>query len=119
MLVAITPVPLSAEAKSGEGSVNDPRLSGSQAEAIQQVIMRERRDLESLIAQLRTTREKLLATDPERTSDKDIKAVAAWRPHRRIPLTDTPEHQTVYQSLLSRSAGLRYYHLRANLPLNL
>jgi hypothetical protein len=67
--------------------------------------MRERRDLESLIAQLRTTREKLLAADPERTSDKDIKAVAAWRAHRRIPLTDTPENQTVYQSLLSRSAG--------------
>ena len=119
MLVAITPVPLSAEAKSGEGSVNDPRLSGSQAEAIQQVIMRERRDLESLIGQLPTTREKLLATDPERTSDKDIKAVAAWRAHRRIPLTGTPEHQTVYQSLLSRSADLRYYHLWANLPLNL
>ena len=51
-------------------------LSESQAEAIQQVILGERRALEPLIAQLGTTREKLLAADAGRTSQKDIKALA-------------------------------------------
>jgi Spy/CpxP family protein refolding chaperone len=51
-------------------------LSKSQAEAIQEVKMRERRNLQALMAQLRTTREKLLSADPQRTSDKEIKALA-------------------------------------------
>jgi Spy/CpxP family protein refolding chaperone len=88
------------------------RLSEHQAEAIQQVVAAERRNLQPLIAQLRTTREKLLAADPERTSDKDIKAladkhtgvlakliVANARMHSNIYKLLTPEQQRKLEDL--------------------
>jgi len=52
------------------------KLSKSQAEAIQQVMILERQKIDPLMAQLRTPREKLLAAGPERTNEKDIKALA-------------------------------------------
>ena len=51
-------------------------LSQSQVERIQQVMAREHRSLQPLIAELQTTRGKLLAADPEHTSNKDIKTLA-------------------------------------------
>ena len=52
------------------------KLSKSQAKAIQQVMIRERQKIDPLMAQLRTAGEKLLAAGPERTNEKDIKALA-------------------------------------------
>jgi LTXXQ motif family protein len=51
-------------------------LTSSQAEAIQQVMMREQRSLEPLMTTLRTTREKLLAIGSERMNEKQVKALA-------------------------------------------
>ncbi len=52
------------------------KLGKSQTEAIRQVMIIERQKIESLMVQLRTAREKLLAAGPERTNEKDIKALA-------------------------------------------
>jgi len=51
-------------------------LSQSQVKRIQQVMARERRSLQPLIAELQTTKEKLLAADPVHTSNSDLKALA-------------------------------------------
>jgi hypothetical protein len=51
-------------------------LTPSQAEAIQQVMMREQISLEPLMTQLRTTREKLLAIGSENVNQKELKALA-------------------------------------------
>jgi hypothetical protein len=51
-------------------------LTESQKEAIQQVMTRERHQMEPLIAQLRSIREKLLALDPQHSNKKEIKTLA-------------------------------------------
>ena len=51
-------------------------LTQSQKEAIQQVMTRERRRMEPLMAQLRSVREKLLAVDPQHSNKKEIKTLA-------------------------------------------
>jgi Spy/CpxP family protein refolding chaperone len=51
-------------------------LSQSQVKRIEEVMARERRNLQPFLTELQTTKEKLLAVDPERTSNKDIKALA-------------------------------------------
>jgi len=51
-------------------------LTSSQVEAIQQLMARESRNLKPLMAQLRSTREKLLVTDAEHTSEKEIRSLA-------------------------------------------
>jgi hypothetical protein len=51
-------------------------LTQSQKEAIQQVTLRERHQMEPLMAQLRSIREKLLALDPRRSNQKEIKTLA-------------------------------------------
>jgi hypothetical protein len=51
-------------------------LTKSQKEAIQQVMTRERRHMEPLMAQSRSIREKLLALDPQHSSKKEIKTLA-------------------------------------------
>jgi hypothetical protein len=51
-------------------------LTSSQAEAIQQVMMREQISLEPLMTQLRTAREKLLAIGSEHVNEKQVKALA-------------------------------------------
>jgi hypothetical protein len=51
-------------------------LTESQKEAIQQVMTRDRRQMEPLIAQLRSTREKLLALEPQHSNKKEINALA-------------------------------------------
>jgi LTXXQ motif family protein len=51
-------------------------LTSSQVEAIQQIMMREQHSLEPLMAQLRTTREKLLAIGSEHVNQKELKALA-------------------------------------------
>jgi hypothetical protein len=51
-------------------------LTSSQAEAIQQVMMREQHSLEPVMTQLRTTREKLLAISSEHVNGKELKALA-------------------------------------------
>ncbi len=51
-------------------------LTQSQKEAIQQVMTRERRTMEPLMAQLRSIREKLLALDPHHSNKKEIKTLA-------------------------------------------
>jgi LTXXQ motif family protein len=52
------------------------RLSKSQAEAIQQVMILERQKIDPLMEQLRTAREKLLAASREHTNEKEIKGLA-------------------------------------------
>jgi hypothetical protein len=51
-------------------------LTQSQKAAIQQVMTRERHHMEPLMAQLRSTREKLLALDPQHSNKKEIKTLA-------------------------------------------
>lgn len=51
-------------------------LSQSQIEAIQQVMARERGNVQPLIAQLKTAKEKLLAADAREPNDKNIKILA-------------------------------------------
>jgi LTXXQ motif family protein len=51
-------------------------LNQSQVEGIQQVMARDRRNLQPLITELQTTKDKLLAADPVHTSNKDLKALA-------------------------------------------
>ena len=51
-------------------------LTQSQKEAIQQVMTRERRHMEPLMAQSRSIREKLLALDVQHSNKKDIKTLA-------------------------------------------
>ena len=51
-------------------------LSQSQIEAIQQVMARERGNVQPLIAQLKAAKEKLLAADARQPNDKNIKALA-------------------------------------------
>lgn len=51
-------------------------LTRSQIEAIQQVMARERESLRPLMAQIRTTSEKLVAIDGDQTTEKEVKALA-------------------------------------------
>jgi hypothetical protein len=51
-------------------------LTQSQKEAIQQVMTRERHNMEPLMAQSRSIREKLLALDPQHSNKKEIKTLA-------------------------------------------
>src|SRR5579864_162415 len=51
-------------------------LTESQKEAIQEVMVRDRRNMEPLFAQLRSVREKLLALDVQHSNKKDIKTLA-------------------------------------------
>ena len=51
-------------------------LTSSQIEAIQQVMMREQRDLAPLMTALGTTREKLIAIGSEHVNEKQVKSVA-------------------------------------------
>ena len=51
-------------------------LSSSQVAAIQQVMMREQHSLEPLMAELRTTQEKLLTIGTDRLNEKKVKALA-------------------------------------------
>jgi hypothetical protein len=51
-------------------------LTSSQVEAIQQVMMREQRNLEPLMTALRSAREKLLAIGSEHVNQKQVKALA-------------------------------------------
>jgi hypothetical protein len=51
-------------------------LTSSQVEAVQQVMMREQRNLEPLMTALRSAREKLLAIGSEHVNQKQVKALA-------------------------------------------
>jgi hypothetical protein len=51
-------------------------LSQSQVEAIQQLMMQEQQNLEPLMAELRTTRAKLLAVSSEHVNEKEVKGMA-------------------------------------------
>jgi hypothetical protein len=51
-------------------------LSQSQVEAIQQLMMQEQQNLEPLMAELRTTRAKLLAVSSEHINEKEVKGLA-------------------------------------------
>ena len=51
-------------------------LTQSQTEAIQQVMTRERHNMEPLMAQSRSIREKLLTLDPQNSNKKEIKTLA-------------------------------------------
>jgi hypothetical protein len=59
-----------------EGVAEHLGLTQSQKEAIQQVMARERHNMEPLFAQLRSVREKLLALDVQHSHKKEIKTLA-------------------------------------------
>jgi hypothetical protein len=59
-----------------EGVAQHLSLTQSQKEAIQQVMARERRNMEPLMAQSRSIREKLLALDVQHSNKRDIKNLA-------------------------------------------
>jgi Spy/CpxP family protein refolding chaperone len=51
-------------------------LTPSQVEAIQQVMLRQRHNLQPLMTQLRTTKEKLLAMGSDHMNEKEVKSLA-------------------------------------------
>ena len=57
------------------------KLNESQVQAIQQLMVQERGNLEPLMAQLRTTREKLLTARTDDPNEKEVKALAATQAH--------------------------------------
>ena len=59
-----------------DGVVEHLGLTKSQKEAVQQVMARERHNMEPLFAQLRSVREKLLALDVQHSNKKEIKTLA-------------------------------------------
>ena len=59
-----------------EGVAEHLGLTQSQKDAIQQVMARERHNMEPLFGQLRSVREKLLALDIQHSNKKDIKTLA-------------------------------------------
>jgi Spy/CpxP family protein refolding chaperone len=59
-----------------EGVAEHLSLTESQKEAIQQVMARERHNMEPLFAQLRSVRERLLALDIQHSNKKEIKTLA-------------------------------------------
>jgi prolyl oligopeptidase PreP (S9A serine peptidase family) len=59
-----------------EGVAEHLSLTESQKEAIQQVMARERHNMEPLFAQLRSVREKLFALDIQHSNKKEIKTLA-------------------------------------------
>ena len=59
-----------------EGVAEHLSLTESQKEAIQEVMVRDRHNMEPLFAQLRSVREKLLALDVQHSNKKDIKTLA-------------------------------------------
>jgi len=59
-----------------EGVAEHLGLTQSQKEAIQQVMGRERHNMEPLFAQLRSVRQKLLALDVQHSNKRDIKTLA-------------------------------------------
>jgi hypothetical protein len=59
-----------------EGVAEHLGLTHSQKEAIQQVMARERHNMEPLFAELRSVREKLLALDVQHSNKKEIKTLA-------------------------------------------
>lgn len=59
-----------------EGVAEHLGLTQSQKEAIQQVMARERHNMEPLLAQLRNVRERLLALDVQHSGKKEIKTLA-------------------------------------------
>jgi Spy/CpxP family protein refolding chaperone len=59
-----------------EGVSEHLRLTESQKEAIQEVMDRERHNMEPLFVQLRSVREKLLALDVQHSNKKEIKTLA-------------------------------------------
>ena len=73
-IVAVAPPFLSFQLNSAVAEYL--KLSKSQAETIQQVMILERQKIDPLMVQLQTAREKLLAARPERTNEKGIKALA-------------------------------------------
>jgi predicted lipoprotein len=59
-----------------EGVAEHLRLTESQKDVIQQVMTRERHNMEPLFAQLRSVREKLLALDVQHSNKEEIKTLA-------------------------------------------
>jgi Spy/CpxP family protein refolding chaperone len=59
-----------------EGVAEHLRLTESQKEAIQQVMARDRHNMEPLFTQLRSVREKLLALDVQHSNKRNIKNLA-------------------------------------------
>jgi Spy/CpxP family protein refolding chaperone len=72
--IVLVELPFSSELT--EGVAQHLRLTESQKEAIQQVMARERHNMEPLFAQLRSVREKLLALDIQHSNKKEIKTLA-------------------------------------------
>jgi hypothetical protein len=75
--------------------------TSSQAEAIQQVMMREQHSLEPLMTVLRTAREKLLAIGSEHVNEKQVKALADTEARllARLIVANARMQSTIYKIL--------------------
>jgi LTXXQ motif family protein len=76
-------------------------LTSSQAEAIQQVMMREQHSLEPLMTVLRTAREKLLAIGSEHVNETQVKALADTEARllARLIVANARMQSTIYKIL--------------------
>ena len=93
-------------------------LSKSQIEAIQKVMARERGNVQPLVAQLRATKEKLLAADARQPNDKQIKALADTQAGLLAKLILAKAHMQsrIYKLLTPEQQGKLDYLKRSNEP---
>lgn len=93
-------------------------LSQSQIEAIQKVMARERGNVQPLVAQLKATKEKLLAADALQPNDKHIKALADTQAGllAKLILENAHMQSRIYKLLTPEQQGKLDYLKRSNEP---
>ena len=93
-------------------------LSQSQIEAIQKVMARESGNVQPLVAQLKATKEKLLATDARQPNDKHIKALADTQAGllAKLIVANARMQSEIYKLLTPEQQGKLDYLKRSNEP---
>ena len=91
-------------------------LNQSQIEAIQQVMARERGNVQPLIAQLKAAKEKLLAADAREPNDKNIKVLADTQAGllAKLIVANARMQSEIYKLLAPEQQGKLDYLKRSN-----
>ena len=91
-------------------------LSQSQIEAIQQVMARERGNVQPVIAQLKAAKEKLLAADARQLNDKNIKVLADAQASllAKLIVANARMQSKIYKLLTQEQQGKLDYLKRSN-----
>jgi Spy/CpxP family protein refolding chaperone len=91
-------------------------LSQSQIEAIQQVMARERGNVQPVIAQLKAAKEKLLAADARQPNDKNIKVLADTQAGllAKLIVANARMQSEIYKLLTQEQQGKLDYLKRSN-----